>query len=704
MGAILKWGLQRDISASLSEQLHVNSAVRKAGQEAQQAQDRLRAAIEVLPEGVVFLDSEGRYILWNARYAEIYNKSADLFDVGAKFEDTLRLGVARGDYPEAIGREEAWIAERLAKIEHPSEPHEQRIADGRTILIEERKLPDGSTIGLRVDVTELKKKEEGFRLLFENNPLPMFLYDAETRVLMAANEAARCHYGYGSGELEGRDVGVLFDGPAPHGAPDGAWRQRKADGGIIETSVFSRELLMDGRCAILMAAVDVTERRRAEQRLLHMARHDALTNLPNRVMFREKLEHLLSRKTPFTVLLFDLDEFKGVNDTLGHSMGDVLLEEAARRIASAIGAGDMAARLGGDEFVVVSEGEKQETEIAALITRVMTALARPFDLDGQKVLISASGGIARAPKDGEDGDVLLKHADLALYAAKAQGRNAFRFFESGMDAQLQARRKLEADLKAAVLGGELDVHYQPLINLADGSVNGFEALLRWRHPERGFISPAEFVPVAEDIGLIGQIGHMVLRRACADAASWPGELKVAVNLSPSQFKSSDVLGAVIQALGASGLAPNRLELEITEALLMERSDSVLAALNGARALGVGLSLDDFGTGYASLSYLRAFPFSKIKIDQSFVRDLRTSEDSQAIVRAILGLGESLGLKVLAEGVEHADDVAYLKLMGCQEGQGFYFGKAQPSEFWFPQLRDARPERHDESPTPYRIGA
>ncbi|HVZ99644.1 MAG TPA: EAL domain-containing protein [Caulobacterales bacterium] len=663
-------------------------AARNAARDAQWAQERLRAAIEVMPEGVVFLDPDGRYILWNRRYAEIYRNSADLFKVGARLRDTLRVGVERGDYPEAVGREDEWIAERLARLAQPVAPHEQRLADGRTILIEERKLPDGSTIGLRVDVTALKQREEGFRLLFENNPLPMFLYDARTRSLRAANEAARRHYGYAEADLRGRDVGVLFDGPAPVGAPEGAWRHRKADGAVIETHLFSRELDLDGAPAVLLAAIDVTERRRAEQRLFYMARHDALTGLPNRTLFRERVDELIGYSRPFSVMLFDLDEFKGVNDTLGHSVGDVLLEQVARRISASIRADDMAVRLGGDEFVVLHMGASSEAAIAAQVERVIGALAAPYDLDGHKVTISASVGIACAGRDGDDCDVLLKHADLALYEAKAQGRRTLRFFAPDMDARVQERRRLEADLHAAVLGGELDVHYQPLVNLADGATCGFEALLRWRHPERGYIPPSEFVPLAEDTGLIGQIGQMVLRRACEDAAHWPGELKVAVNLSPTQFKHGDVLSAVVQALAASGLAPRRLELEITEALLMERSEKVLSVLNGVRALGVGLSMDDFGTGYSSLSYLRNFPFTKIKIDQSFVRELRTSADAQAIVRAILGLGESLGLTVLAEGVEHADDVAYLKLMGCQEGQGFHFGKAEPVETWFPKRAEA----------------
>jgi diguanylate cyclase (GGDEF)-like protein/PAS domain S-box-containing protein len=679
------------VTTSNAETLNVDAAaLEQAAKAAQQAEERLRAAIEVLPEGIVFLDPEGRYILWNERYAEIYKMSADLFVVGAKLKDTLRIGVERGDYPEAFGREEEWIAERLAKLQNPQAPHEQKLADGRWVLIEERKLADGSTIGLRVDVTEMKRKEESFRLLFDNNPVPMFIYHTETRTFVSANEAALRHYGYAAHELAGQDIGVLFDGPAPHGVPDGAWRQRKANGAAIETSLFSKEMLLDEQPVVLMAAIDVTERRRAEQRLLHMARHDALTNLPNRVAFRERVEEFLAEDRPFSILLFDLDGFKEVNDTLGHSMGDVLLQEVARRVGANIRHEDMAARLGGDEFAIIHAGMADHAALTAHVERVIDKLKQEIDLDGHKVTIGASVGIAHAPKDGDEPDRLLKNADLALYAAKAQGRGVCRFFEADMDASVQARRKLEADLRAAVRNGDLDLYYQPLVKLDTGVTCGFEALLRWNHPERGFVSPAEFVPMAEDIGLIGVIGQMVLRRACADAAKWPNDMKVAVNLSPAQFKSSDVLACVTQALASSGLAPHRLELEITEALLMDRSDKILSVLNGVRSLGIGLSMDDFGTGFSSLSYLRAFPFTKIKIDQSFVRELRSSADAQAIVRAILGLGESLGLKVLAEGIEHPEDLAFLKGMGCQEGQGYHFGKAMPLQHWFPNLTAAAP--------------
>jgi diguanylate cyclase (GGDEF)-like protein len=453
----------------------------------------------------------------------------------------------------------------------------------------------------------------------------------------------------------------------------------------------------DGREAILLAAVDVTERRKAEARLAHMARHDALTNLPNRTYFREAVEEQLSHLGPagdgFALCLFDLDHFKAVNDTLGHSVGDVLLQAVATRVRKHLKAGDILARLGGDEFALIHAGG-DPMAIGELVDRIITDVSQPYDIESHQVQIGASAGVAIAPRDGDNPDRLLKAADLALYAAKAQGRGQFLFFDAAMDEALQSRRQLEIDLRAALDNGELCVFYQPLMNLSTKRPSGFEALVRWRHPERGLISPIHFVPLAEDTGLIGPIGEMVLRQACKDAASWPIDAKVAVNLSPIQFRSCDVLGTVMDALKQTGLPPHRLELEITEALLLERDDKVLATLNGLRSLGVGISMDDFGTGYSSLSYLRAFPFTKIKIDQSFVRDLRASADSKAIIRAILSLGENLGMSVLAEGIETQEDLDFLISEGCVEGQGYLFSPPRPMEELFPDMGKAEAQVDD----------
>ena len=661
-------------------------------EQARQAHARLRDAIDILPQGIVFLDAEGRYILWNKEYANIYRRSADLFREGTKLEDTLRVGIARGDYPQAAGREEEWLAERLSQLYHPRGRHEQRLSDGRHILIEERRTSDGGIIGLRVDITEMKQREASFRMLFDANPVPMFVSRRADHRVLAVNDAAVEHYGYTRKQFlamslpdihhgeENDDLTAIADGALEYEAGR-TWRHRRADGRPIDVAIFSRLLTYDNEHATLVAALDITERKRAEARVAYMAHHDALTSLPNRVMLRVRMEEMLGRMSRsgdgVAALCIDLDNFKTVNDTLGHSFGDLLLQDVATRLRSAVRGEDTVARLGGDEFAVLQSGLSSPDDVSAFAQRILDVMAEPFNLDGHVVCVGASVGIAIAPADGTDPDRLLKNADMALYRAKSDGRGTFRFFEPDMDARAQARRRLEVDLRAALAAEDFQIHYQPLVELSSGAITGFEALMRWPHATRGMIPPTEFIPVAEEIGLISQIGAFVLRRACADAALWPAHVKVAVNLSPVQFRSGNLLQVVIDALEASGLSPHRLELEITETLLLERSEAVLATLHALRALGVRISMDDFGTGYSSLSYLRSFPFDKIKIDRSFVHGLQRQADSQAIVRAIVSLGSSLGITITAEGIEDESDLACLKAEGCNEGQGYLFAKAQP---------------------------
>ena len=431
-----------------------------------------------------------------------------------------------------------------------------------------------------------------------------------------------------------------------------------------------------------MAAVDITERKRAEACITFMAHHDALTELPNRLLLHERMDEMLSRLkrhgTGLAVHCIDIDNFKTVNDSLGHPVGDLLLQAIAGRLRDALRHEDLVARLGGDEFAILQADITQTSEVANLAARILGVLGEPFDLDGNIVTAGASIGIAIAPGDGNEADQLLKNADMALYRAKGEGKGTFRFFEAEMDARARDRRQLELDLRAALHAGDLEVHYQPLVQLATGAITGCEALVRWRHPERGMVPPAQFVAVAEETGLIGQLGAFVLKQACDDAARWPEPIKVAVNLSPLQFRSGNLLAIVSEALEASGLAPSRLELEITETLLLDRSGLVLATLHALRALGIHISMDDFGTGYSSLSYLRSFPFDKIKIDRSFIHDMGDSVDSQAIVKAIIGLGASLGITITAEGIETVSDMERLRDEGCDEGQGYLFSKARPN--------------------------
>jgi diguanylate cyclase (GGDEF)-like protein/PAS domain S-box-containing protein len=426
---------------------------------------------------------------------------------------------------------------------------------------------------------------------------------------------------------------------------------------------------------------DITERRKAEAQIAYMAHHDALTDLPNRVRFREEMAKALGRVDrgeTLAVLCIDLDHFKTVNDTLGHPVGDALLQAASDRLRACVRSTDTVARLGGDEFAIVQVGSDQPVGATELATRLVKEIGQPFDVQGHQVVIGTSVGIAIAPNDGKDPDQLLKGADLALYRAKEDGRGTFRFFEPDMDARMQARRALELDLRKALALGEFEVFYQPFINLERNEVCGFEALLRWRHPQRGLVPPAEFIPLTEEIGLIGAIGAWVLKQACIEAATWPSSIRIAVNLSPVQFKGGTLVLDVIAALGTSGLSAQRLELEITETVLLQDTDTTVSTLNQLRDLGVRISMDDFGTGYSSLGYLRKFPFDKIKIDQSFIRDIANGPDSIAIVRAVTGLGSSLGISTTAEGVETEAQLAQLRSEGCTEVQGYLFSKPVPA--------------------------
>lgn len=433
---------------------------------------------------------------------------------------------------------------------------------------------------------------------------------------------------------------------------------------------------------LLGVSEDIAERKRAEAQIARLAHYDPLTELPNRVLFQRHLSEALARRArkgdQLAVHFIDLDRFKTVNDTLGHPLGDELLRVAAERLRGCVREGDTVARLGGDEFAVVQTGLSDMTGATRLAERIVEAMSAPFDLQGHQVVIGASVGVAAAPSDGEDADELLKKADMALYRAKADGRGAFHFFERAMDEQLQARRALELDLRRALTAGEFELYYQPLYNLGDERVTGCEALLRWRHPDRGMVSPADFIPLAEEIGLIVPLGEWVLRTACAEAARWPDHVRLAVNLSPAQFRDRGLVRTVVSAIAASGLPAQRLELEITESVLLQDSAANMTMLHDLKALGVRISMDDFGTGYSSLSYLRSFPFDKIKIDQTFVRDILEDSDAMAIIKAVLDLGSSMGIVTTAEGVETLEQLNALRGQGCAEIQGYFISRPAPA--------------------------
>ena len=478
-----------------------------------------------------------------------------------------------------------------------------------------------------------------------------------------------------------RDLEVVASGEVRVVEEDNIPRQ---DGEVVTLRTKKRAILgPDGQPEYLIGvSEDISERKRAEAQIARLAHYDPLTELPNRVLFQQSLREALSRSArqgdTVAVHCIDLDRFKVVNDTLGHPAGDILLRAAAERLRGCVREGDTVARLGGDEFAVVQCGVSHGSDASRLAMRIVEAMAQPFDIQGQQVVAGASVGVALSPQDGLEPDELLQKADMALYRAKKEGRGSFHFFERAMDETLQARRLLELDLRRALGAGEFALHYQPIYSLTEDRITGCEALVRWLHPERGIISPAEFVPLAEEIGLIGGLGDWVLREACREAGSWPSDIRLAVNLSPIQFRDRHLVQSVISSLAASGLDPCRLELEITESVLLQDSAANLAMLHDLKSLGVRISMDDFGTGYSSLSYLRSFPFDKIKIDQTFVRDIIDDPNALAIIKAVTGLGASLGIVTTAEGVESVEQLDQLRRQGCQEIQGYLISRPVPA--------------------------
>ncbi|WP_200845144.1 bifunctional diguanylate cyclase/phosphodiesterase [Roseomonas sp. 18066] len=573
-------------------------------------------------------------------------------------------------------------------------------------------------VGTLEDITAGREAAALLRLCLEAAEIGHFRHDFASG-LVQAGEAARRLQGLPAGlaavpaetwldallpedrlAWQARLAEALAAGAAGAGA---AWRVRGEDGGLRHVEARARlEYHRDGRPRhCLGVLIDVTARHEAAARIAHIAQHDALTGLPNRLLFRDRLEQAMAharRGQGFAVLCLDLDRFKEVNDTLGHPIGDALLCAAAARLREELRETDTLARLGGDEFAVIQGSIEQPQDAITLASRLVEAICRPFELQGHQVVVGTSIGVAMAPQDGMEPDMLLKAADMALYRAKSDGRGRWRFFEPAMDAAMQQRRALEIELRRALLLGEFELFYQPIVDVASRQVTGLEALLRWRHPERGLVPPDAFIPLAEEIGLIVPIGEWVLARACAEAAGWPGSPRVAVNLSPAQFASRGLVEAVEAALRQSGLAPARLELEITETVMLQDSQQTLETLHRLKALGLRIAMDDFGTGYSSLSYLQRFPFDKVKIDRSFTCELGQSRQSDAIVQAVTDLCAGLDMVTTAEGVETENQLLTLFQQGCHEAQGFLFSRPQPAASVPEMLRLlAAPAAEDASP-------
>ncbi|MCQ8781057.1 putative bifunctional diguanylate cyclase/phosphodiesterase [Mangrovibrevibacter kandeliae] len=461
---------------------------------------------------------------------------------------------------------------------------------------------------------------------------------------------------------------------APSGGP--YFTSEMPDGRMI---AIARQWIEGG--GLVVTFEDITERHDAEQKLKYLARHDALTDLANRTEFRERLEAAILQENT-AVLCLDLDDFKTVNDTLGHPVGDVLLQAVAERLRECVSDNDLVARIGGDEFAIIQNSANQPRAAEDLASRIIKAIARPFEIEHHQFSIGVSIGVVLGAQPltesdaGTPADVLLKNGDLALYSAKAEGRSTFRFFRSEMGEHMQHRRQTELDLRRAMENDELELFYQPFFDVERQAISGFEALMRWRHPTRGFVSPGEFIPLAEDVGLIEPLGVWALKTACRAAVHWPRDLGVSVNLSPHQFRGGTLLEDVRDVLRRTGLEASRLQLEVTESLMLKDTDGTLAVLEAFRAMGIRVSMDDFGTGYSSLAYLSRFPFDKIKIDQSFVRDMDKPENL-AVVRAVIGLSRAMGISVIAEGVETPAQYAALKAEGCEEMQGYLFSKPRP---------------------------
>ncbi|MCJ2139399.1 EAL domain-containing protein [Methylobacterium sp. E-066] len=506
----------------------------------------------------------------------------------------------------------------------------------------------------------------------------------EGEVITTANRSLELLSGLDTAELVGRSLSALLPGLTISTLPEREEREAElvgADGQRVPVRVLRSEVPLGGKRQTVLAIRDQRERLQTESRIRTLAFSDALTGLPNRAHFHDLVAlHAASYREhgrAFAVLMLDLDRFKLVNDTLGHGLGDMLLRKAAERLKAALGEHDLVARLGGDEFAVLQIDVAGPEATHALASNIVELIGRPFLIDGQLVNVGASVGAALAPIDGVEPDQLLRNADLALYKAKADGKGTFRRFEPALDARMQARRGLEADLRRAITVQEFELYYQPLVDARSGRITAAEALVRWRHPERGLVSPADFIPLAEETGLIGPLGQWVLRTACAQAARWPAHIRVAVNLSPAQFRDVRLADTVKAALAASDLPASRLELEITEGVLLADEERTLATLTRLRAAGVSISMDDFGTGYSSLSYLRRFPFDKIKVDQSFIRQLPGDLESAAIVRAIITMGTCLGMAITVEGVETAEQFAFSAAEGCDQVQGYHVSRPLP---------------------------
>ena len=661
---------------------------------AQSIQRRLAAIVKSSSDAIVSQTLDGTVLAWNGAAETMYGYSAEEM-VGSD----VRQIVPEDKYSE-LGELHSRLAggeviERLIT--------RRRRADGELLEVSLSLSPVRNSAGeiesvasIARDITAevraadaIADSEASFRLLFSANPQPMWVYDVESLRFLEVNDAAVRHYGYSRDKFLAMGIAdirpaedvdrllaeVAVEREARH---TGGWRHLLANGRVIDVEITSHRLSFSGRDAVLVAVQDVTDRNALESQLRHQAFHDSLTGLSNRALFSDRVEHALGRRGNHgpVVLLLDLDRFKLVNDSLGHAVGDELLVAVAQRLQTAVRAGDTVARLGGDEFAVLLD-QCSLSRAEERAERLLETLAQPFPLSVKQVHVGGSIGIAAGEPGGSAGE-LLRNADMAMYRAKAAGGGCARVFEPGMHTDVLRDMELNASLCEAIDGEHFVLHYQPVVDAVDGTVVSMEALVRWRR-DGGLLSPVEFIPALEESGMIVALGEWILRRACLDATAWPAHMQVNVNLSGRQLADPDVVAHVQQALAESGLAPDRLMLEITESVLMHNTDASVRRLAELRELGVGLAIDDFGTGYSSLSYLRTFPVAELKIDRSFVETITDDAAAVPLVATIVQLARSLSLITVAEGVETQAQLDLLRELGCDRMQGYFFARPAPVE-------------------------
>jgi diguanylate cyclase (GGDEF)-like protein len=657
------------------------------------------AALENMANGLCVYDKDMRLLVCNSNYLRIYGLAAHEAKPGTHLADLVRMVIRNGAYPADFPVENLFEDLRQRLAGKKDLPVQRRMCDGRLLAVRYRPLPDGSFVATYDDITERERAHEElseqyrrFDAALNNMTQGLLMLDSELRVIVCNRRYVDMYrlspeivkpgvamreileHSYAVGNHPATTPQQLYDDYVEKLTKGGHVQHRHlGDGRIIKLT----QRLMEHDGGWVVTYEDVTEHRKAEARVAHMAQHDALTDLPNRVLFREKmsggLAEIAAHADKMAVLCLDLDNFKTVNDRLGHAVGDKLLRWVAARIRQCVSEHDTVARLGGDEFAILQRGPQPQSA-EQLARRLVEVIGQPPSLENHIIHTGVSVGIAIAPEHGLDPDELMKCADLALYQAKAGGRGVYELFRPEMEAQARSRHILETDLRRALTAGEFHLAFQPQIRLGANELTGFEALLRWNSSLRGLVSPADFIPIAEETGLIVPLGEWVLRTACATAAGWPDHIKIAVNLSPVQFRARGLVAMVTSALAAAGLDPKRLELEVTETALLEDDEATVAILHQLRALGIRVSLDDFGVGYSSLGYLRKFPFDTIKIDRSFVGSLGESQESGAIVRTIASLGANLGVETTAEGVETAEQLELVRQAGCTAVQGFYISK------------------------------